>query len=94
MEAARALHQGVWTQVLDGQLQRATSLSGKLDTLLKKLLTTGSFIFRGKPVAVSELDAELLPEPYERVRHGARAAARVPDTAAGLHLGDPAQHGR
>ena len=45
---------------INGQLQRATSLSGKLDTLLKKLLTAGSFIFRGKPVAVSELDADLL----------------------------------
>jgi hypothetical protein len=45
---------------INGQVQRATSLSGKLDKLLKKLLTAGSFVFRGKPVAVSVLDAELL----------------------------------
>ena len=45
---------------INGQVQRADSLSGKLDTLLKKLLTAGSFIFRGKPVAVSVLDADLL----------------------------------
>jgi hypothetical protein len=45
---------------INGQVQRATSLSGKLDTLLKKLLTAGSFVFRAKPVAVSVLDNDLL----------------------------------
>ena len=45
---------------INGQVQRADSLGGKLDTLLKKLLTAGSFVFRGKPVAVSVLDADLL----------------------------------
>jgi hypothetical protein len=45
---------------INGQVQRATSLGAKLDTLLKKLLTAGSFVFRGKPVAVSERDADLL----------------------------------
>ena len=45
---------------ISGQVQRAGSLSTKLDVLLKKLLTAGSFVFRGKPVAVLERDADLL----------------------------------
>ncbi len=45
---------------LNGQAQRANLLNGKLDALLKKLLVAGSFVFRGKPVAVSELGADLL----------------------------------
>jgi hypothetical protein len=45
---------------INGQVQRATSHSGKLDTLLKKLFAAGSFVFRGKPVAVSVYEAELL----------------------------------
>jgi hypothetical protein len=56
---------------INGQVQRAISLSGKLDTLLKKLLTAGSFVFRGKPVAVSELDADLLAAANKQIETAA-----------------------
>ncbi len=45
---------------INGQGQRAASLSTRLDTLLKKLLTAGSFVFRAKPVAVAVLGNDLL----------------------------------
>jgi hypothetical protein len=48
------------SEYLNGQLQRAETLSGALEALLKKQLAAGSFIFRGKPVAVGVLNADLL----------------------------------
>ena len=47
------------TDYINGQVQRATSLSAALDQLLGKLLAAGSFVFRGKPVAVAVLDSNL-----------------------------------
>lgn len=47
-------------EYLTGQLQRAETLTGDLEAALKKQLAAGSFIFRGKPVAVAELHADLL----------------------------------
>ena len=59
------------SEYLNGQLQRAENLSGELETALKKQLTAGSFIFRGKPVSVAELNADLL-----------QATNKQPETAA------------
>ena len=47
-------------EYLNGQFQRAENLSGELETALKKTLAAGSFIFRGKPVSVAELNADLV----------------------------------
>ena len=41
-----------------------------------------------------ELDAQLAGQARQRLGHGAGAAARIPDALAGLHVGDPAEHGR
>lgn len=48
------------SEYLNGQLQRAENLSGELETTLKKQLVAGSFVFRGKPVSVGELNTDLL----------------------------------
>ena len=45
---------------LRAQDQRATTLTGELETLIRKSLSGGSFIFRGKPKSVSELDENLI----------------------------------
>ncbi len=44
---------------LNGQLQRSETKTTELGTLLVKGLSKGSFIFRGQPKPVSELDSEL-----------------------------------
>jgi hypothetical protein len=48
------------SEYLNGQFQRAESLGNDLEALLKKQLASGSFVFRGKPVAVGVLHADLL----------------------------------
>ena len=49
------------TEYLNGQLQRAENLGNELEAQLKKLLAAGSFVFRGRPVAVGALGPELMP---------------------------------
>jgi hypothetical protein len=44
---------------LNGQFQRSESKTTELGTLLVKGLSKGSFIFRGQPKPVSELDSDL-----------------------------------
>lgn len=44
---------------LNGQLQLADRLGAEVENRLTKALTKGSFVFRGKPKAVSELDSNL-----------------------------------
>ncbi len=47
------------TDYLNGQLQLADRLGTDLQSRLKKALSRGSFVFRGKPKAVSELNPDL-----------------------------------
>jgi hypothetical protein len=56
---------------LSGQIQRADTLSGSLEKLLKELLVAGSFVFRGQPVAVSELNPDLLPAASKHLEQAA-----------------------
>ncbi len=58
---------------LSGQVQRAESLSGSLEKLLKAQLVAGSFVFRGQPVAVSELNADLLLATSKHLGQAAEA---------------------
>jgi hypothetical protein len=44
---------------LNGQLQRAESLTGELEQRLRNMLASGSFIFRSTPTPVSSLDANI-----------------------------------
>jgi len=59
-------------EYLNGQLQRAEALSGALEAVLKKQLVAGSFIFRGKPVSVAELNADLLQATNKRLETAAQ----------------------
>lgn len=47
-------------EYIRSQDQRATRLTTELERLLKKSLTGGSFIFRGKPKSVTEMSDDLL----------------------------------
>ncbi len=53
------------TDYLNGQLQRAETLSDELENRLVKALSRGSFLFRGKPSPVSELDPDVRPAAKE-----------------------------
>jgi hypothetical protein len=44
---------------LNGQLQRAETLTGELDQRLRGMLSAGSFIFRSAPTPVSSLDSNI-----------------------------------
>ncbi|RRJ96051.1 BREX system P-loop protein BrxC [Opitutaceae bacterium TAV4] len=44
---------------LNGQLQRAQTLSGELESRLRKMLAAGSLVFRSTPVAVGSLDSDI-----------------------------------
>lgn len=60
------------SEYLNGQFQRAETLSGALEALLKKQLAAGSFIFRGKPVSVAELNADLLQATNKQLETAAK----------------------
>ena len=49
---------------------------------------------RGSPTPVMQLDAQLARQADQGVGDGPGPAPRIPDTLAGLHVGDPAEHGR
>jgi hypothetical protein len=61
------------------QADRATKLSGDLERLLKRLLSQGSFIFRGQQTAVDSLDHDLLDAAK---KHLAEVAGQVFDRYA------------
>jgi len=60
------------SEYLNGQFQRAETLGNELEVLLKKQLAAGSFIFRGKPVAVGVLSADLLQATGKQLETAAK----------------------
>jgi hypothetical protein len=60
------------SEYLNGQFQRAETLGNELEAALKKQLAGGSFIFRGRLVAVGVLHADLLQATGKQLETAAK----------------------